>query len=262
MRLRPEVYFYEAANGLDFSKEINCNSVLVAGERHLLIDPGTIRRWDDLLAAIRADGLDPRDIGLVFLTHSHPDHAEAAIRAKAELGAEVALGFRECDFLGGTGRVFYRKEFYEREASGARYQVNEYLLPDRSMMTPVFPGPFQYMGRVFRLHDCPGHSPGGLGLHWPEAGLLATGDAYFPGTIGAFDLPGGSFPAMVKSLKILCGLRDVDLVACGHGAPIVGRPAVEANHAALAEEVGEKMARRGEAGEANDEAGADPGRGR
>ena len=121
MRLTDDVFFYEAANGLDFSGEINCNTVLVAGERHLLIDPGTIRRWDGLLAAVRADGLDPGDVGLVLLTHGHPDHAEASIRAKAELGAEVAMCFRELEFLGGGGRIFYRREFYEREEAGARY---------------------------------------------------------------------------------------------------------------------------------------------
>lgn len=243
MRLRPDIYFYPAANGMDFSGEIDSNSVIIAGERHMLIDPGVITRWDDLLESIRADGLDPKDIGLVFLTHGHPDHAEASIRCKADLGAEVAMGFREIDFLGGAGRIFYRREFYEREPSGARYKVLEYLLPDKSMMSPVFPGPFSHQGREYRLYETPGHSPGGLCLHWPEAGLLITGDNYFPGTIGAFDLPGGNFESMARSVRLLWGLGDVDLAVCGHGAPIEGRDAVLSNYEALFAEIEEKRAK-------------------
>ena len=240
MRLKKDVYFYPGQNGMDFSGEINCNTILVTGRRHLLIDPGIGGRWEDLKASVKADGLSLEDVGLVFLTHSHPDHAEASLKCKEELGAQVALGFREMEFVGGVGRIFYRREFYEREPSGARYKVSEYMLPDKSMLAPVFPGPFRFEDREFRLYDTPGHSPGGLSLHWPEAGLLVVGDNYFPGTIGAFDLPGGSFPTMERSLKILRGLGEVDLVLCGHGSPIEGAEPIMANYSALFDEVQEK----------------------
>ena len=244
MRLRPDIFFYPGANGLDFSGEIDSNTVLLAGNRHLLIDPGVIRRWDGLTASIEADGLDPADIGLVLLTHGHPDHAEAVLKCRQDLGCQVVMGHHELDFLAVTGRIFYRKDFYQKHPSGARYRITDYVLPDRSMMDPVFPGPLRFLDREFRLHETAGHSPGGLCLHWPEAGLLVVGDNYFPGTIGAYDLPGGSFAQMERSLKILRGLGDVDLVVCGHGEPIDGRGQVLANYGVLFAEVEDKKARR------------------
>jgi glyoxylase-like metal-dependent hydrolase (beta-lactamase superfamily II) len=243
MLLRQGVYFYPAANGLDFSGEINSNSLVLAGPRHILVDPGIISRFGELMGAIRADGLDPADIGLVLLTHGHPDHAEAAMSCLRDLGAKVAMSHKEREFLGGPGRIFYRKEFYQMEPSGARYKVIEYQLPDKSMMSAVFSGPFLHEGAEFRLYDAPGHSPGGICLHWPEKGLLIVGDLFFPGTIGAYDLPGGDLEAMERSLRILAGLVDVDLVACGHGPPVEGREAVEGNFRVLFAEVAEKKAR-------------------
>jgi glyoxylase-like metal-dependent hydrolase (beta-lactamase superfamily II) len=66
------------------------------------------------------------------------------------------------------------------------------------------------------------------------------GDNYFPGTIGAYDLPGGSLSAIERTIKILRGLGDVDLVLCGHGDPIEGRGAVLSNYTALFSEIEDK----------------------
>jgi glyoxylase-like metal-dependent hydrolase (beta-lactamase superfamily II) len=243
MRLREGIYFYPAENGMDFSGEINSNSLLLAGERHLLVDPGLIGRFGELVASIRADGLDPADIGLVLLTHGHPDHAEASSSCLEELGVKVAVSIVERDFLAGPGRVFYRREFYEMEPSGARFKVVELRPPDPSLMTPVFSWPFLYEGRQMRLYDTPGHSPGGVCLHLPDEGLLAVGDNFFQGTIGAYDLPGGEFEVLERSIRLLSGLGDVELVVSGHGQPIEGREEVLANYGKLFGEVSEKKAR-------------------
>jgi glyoxylase-like metal-dependent hydrolase (beta-lactamase superfamily II) len=244
MRLRPGVYFYPGANGMDFSGEIDSNTLLLAGESHALVDPGVVKRWDELMAAIRADGLDPADIGLALFTHGHPDHAESAAKCKSELGARVAMGSAEIGFLAGLGQVFYRKEFYQREPSGSRYKCIDYVPPDPAIFEPLLPGPLRHEGREWRLIESPGHSPGGLCLHCPESGLLIAGDNYFPGTIGAYDLPGGSLPSMESTLAALAALDGVDLAVCGHGEPIEGREAVLANYGELFAEVEAHKARK------------------
>lgn len=48
------------------------------------------------------------------------------------------------------------------------------------------------------LHT-PGHSPGSISLIFDEA--LLTGDTLFAGGIGRTDLPGGSYDALMKSIK-------------------------------------------------------------
>lgn len=46
----------------------------------------------------------------------------------------------------------------------------------------------------------PGHSPGHVAIHVPEAELLLTGDLLFKESIGRTDLPGGSYPTLMNSI--------------------------------------------------------------
>jgi glyoxylase-like metal-dependent hydrolase (beta-lactamase superfamily II) len=137
--------------------------------------------------------------------------------------------------------------FYYRTPDGVYLPVKGNMpifdVLDVSRFIKGFPGPLFYENHQFKLFLSPGHTPGSMCLHWPARELLVTGDVYFPGTIGAIDLFGGSPSGMYRSVKILNGLRDVDLVLCGHGAPIEGRAAVEDNYRLLFEEIADKKAR-------------------
>src|SRR4030042_7056062 len=80
----------------------NCNSYVFAralkDERHLLIDPGHIVTpfyrepgLEILAKEMAGDGIDASAIGLVVLTHAHPDHSEAAKVIREQCRALVAL---------------------------------------------------------------------------------------------------------------------------------------------------------------------------
>ena len=47
---------------------------------------------------------------------------------------------------------------------------------------------------TLRILQTPGHSPGHVAIHVPDAELLLTGDLLFKESIGRTDLPGGSYP--------------------------------------------------------------------
>jgi glyoxylase-like metal-dependent hydrolase (beta-lactamase superfamily II) len=65
------------------------------------------------------------------------------------------------------------------------------------------------------LHT-PGHTPGSICLHIP--GAILTGDTLFVGGIGRTDLPGGSLPALLSSIKDkLFVLPGKTVVYPGHG---------------------------------------------
>ena len=109
MLLWDDIYYYQKPAGLDFSGEINSNTVIIKGNKHILIDPGITKRWGELRELIVADGLDPADIGVVFCTHSHPDHAEAACLVAKEVNANLLMALAELDFLVMGGVRFYYK---------------------------------------------------------------------------------------------------------------------------------------------------------
>ncbi len=66
----------------------------------------------------------------------------------------------------------------------------------------------------------PGHSPGSLSFHSPEAGFVITGDALFQGSIGRTDLPGGDYDTLISSIRnSLLTLPPETTVYPGHGDP-------------------------------------------
>src|SRR5262245_60992406 len=65
-----------------------CQSLLVgAADTHVLVDAGYgdfPRRFEgegqQLIGALRAEGITPDDVDLVIVTHAHPDHAGGLVR--------------------------------------------------------------------------------------------------------------------------------------------------------------------------------------
>ena len=70
--------------------DYDCHVYLIdGGDEHALIDAGGGRDPDGLIANIRADGLDPRKVRQLLLTHGHADHAAGAAALRERLGLAV-----------------------------------------------------------------------------------------------------------------------------------------------------------------------------
>jgi glyoxylase-like metal-dependent hydrolase (beta-lactamase superfamily II) len=68
------------------------NVFLVRGESGaILVDSGSPGDWDELVDALRAEGVDPSALRLAVLTHGHADHAGLAARLQ-QAGVPIALG--------------------------------------------------------------------------------------------------------------------------------------------------------------------------
>jgi hydroxyacylglutathione hydrolase len=180
----------------------NCNSYLYAntlGSKHILIDPGHIitpytkeAGFDKLVKGIEKDGLKIEDIGLIFITHAHPDHIEAAMKFKEKSGAKVALHKLEAPifkmFKGGDVDVI----------------LQEGPLKIDNLVTE----------KLEVIHT-PGHSTGEVSLYWPAKKALAVGDVIFFHSTGRVDLPGGNPGELKDSIERMSKL-DVEYLLCGH----------------------------------------------
>ncbi|HEY6216717.1 MAG TPA: MBL fold metallo-hydrolase [Pyrinomonadaceae bacterium] len=70
----------------------------------------------------------------------------------------------------------------------------------------------------FEVRHCPGHTPGHVVLYEPAERKVFVGDVLFAGSIGRTDLPGGSMPQLLNSIKNkLLTLDDDVQVYSGHG---------------------------------------------
>lgn len=215
MQIAPSVYFYPFTS----TSENNCNTIILDGPEKVLIDPGHKHLWPKLVRQIEADGLSPADISLVIHTHCHPDHMEAGEILEFDHGAVQAMSEVEADFLRGPGREFF-------PWMGLDY-------PQGSIGRALSEGPLDLGDKTLDLYLIPGHTPGSLCLHWPEAGLLITGDVLFAHSVGRTDFPGGDHQALGTGIERLAALPKVEIVLPGHGPSVVGADRVKANFQAV-----------------------------
>lgn len=212
MQIAPSVYFYPFTS----RRENNCNTILIDGPEKILIDPGHKHLWPELKAKIEDDGLNPADISLVFHTHCHPDHMEAGEILEFDYGAVQAMSSQELEFLQGEGRDFF-------PWMGLDY-------PKGTIGRTLEEGPLDLGDKTVYLYLAPGHSPGSLCLHYPEAKVLVVGDVIFAHSVGRSDFAGGDHQALAASVAKLATLKDVEIILPGHGPAIMGAARVAENY--------------------------------
>jgi len=217
MKLTEEIYVYEWTNYFDN----NCNSYYIGGNVQALIDPGLARYLPDLFQRMAKDGIKRDDIRYVINTHSHPDHFEGSGFFDSAV-VKIALHQKEIDFLRGGGGEIYSLF----GISVPQTTINLVLEEDTVMLGD----------QSFRIILAPGHSPGSIGLYWPEKKALFCGDVIFSQNIGRSDFPGGSSALLKKSITVFSKL-DLELLFPGHMGIIHGRGEIQNNFNAVIQNI-------------------------
>jgi glyoxylase-like metal-dependent hydrolase (beta-lactamase superfamily II) len=170
-------------------------------KKGVVVDPGgDIER---VRAAIEENGIE---IGEIWLTHGHVDHAAGAMELKDALGIEI-VGPHE-----GDRQMLSRLEDQARAygIAGARNCMPDRFLSEGETVS--------FGGHSFEVFHCPGHSPGHVVFYNRDARFAHVGDVLFHGSIGRTDLPGGNHEALIRSIKEkLLPLGDDIGFICGHG---------------------------------------------
>lgn len=150
----------------------------------------------------------------ILNTHAHPDHVAGAARLRRELAIPFCLHPRDAFLLDGLGEFCDALGIPPIEAPPV----------DREL---VEGDTFPLGAHEIRVIETPGHSPGSVSLLIGE--VLFSGDALFEGSIGRTDLPGGSLPVLLRSIRErILTLPDRTAVLSGHGeATTVGRERAE-----------------------------------
>ena len=209
MKLTDDIYVYEWTNYFDN----NCNSYYIGGGVNALIDPGLSRYLPNLLERMSDDGIQKEDIAYVINTHSHPDHFQASEMFDPEK-VKIALHPKELQFLKGAG--------------GDLYGLFGIEAPELQINFPLDEGDVAMGDHIFKVILSPGHSPGSIGLYWPERKALFSGDVIFDQNIGRTDFPGGSGTLLKKSILSFAQL-DIELLLPGHMGIVTGKNRIEKN---------------------------------
>jgi glyoxylase-like metal-dependent hydrolase (beta-lactamase superfamily II) len=185
-----------------------------------LVDTGPAGSAPVIADALTELGLRREDVRQVVLTHFHDDHVGSAAAVRAWNGAPV--------FAGAADVPVVRRDRPGPEAVITPAERDLYAIASADVprapacrhVEPVADG--DVLGGGVVVVGVPGHTPGSIAVHLPEAGALVTGD-----TVVEFrgDLVLGPFnvdrPLAWSSLQRLAALEP-DVVCPGHGQPVVG----------------------------------------
>ena len=167
------------------------------------IDPG--EGTAALIARVRAERLD---LSAILLTHAHIDHITGVQRVRDRFGP-LPIHLHPAD------RFLYDGVVQQGLMFGLR--VEPQPPPDHELVSGQEIG----VGRLrLRVHETPGHSPGGVVFEVTAADgatHLIAGDTLFAGSIGRTDLPGGDYQMLIHSIRtVLLAFDDNVPVYPGH----------------------------------------------
>jgi hydroxyacylglutathione hydrolase len=160
------------------------DAFLVRGSRPILVDTGVPGMAPRILEALTAEGVDPRDVALILITHAHTDHTGSLPELVEATGAPVIVQRMDAPALeaGESAPVVGRTP----EAQASIDQMAQRRAERAKAMRGVTPSvvveeelslaPYGIAGRV--IHT-PGHTEGGLTL------LLDSAEAIVGDLIGS-----------------------------------------------------------------------------
>jgi len=146
----------------------------------------------------------------ILLTHGHVDHTGGAGKLAAQSGA-ITYVHPDDDFL-----TLHPTEQLKRIFGAV--PPGSYEVPDK--FESLSHGQvLDIAGVSFQVRHTPGHTPGHCCFFVEDEGVLFSGDQLFAGSIGRYDLPGGSFEDLMISMRehVMTLGDDVEVLP-GHGA--------------------------------------------
>jgi glyoxylase-like metal-dependent hydrolase (beta-lactamase superfamily II) len=166
------------------------NNVWIVGDDREVVVVDAAHDAETIAAAV-----DGRSVRAIVCTHAHDDHVGAAPRLAELTGAPVLLHPDDA--------VLWK-------------MTHPAVPPDGELHDGQV---IDVAGGGLRVLHTPGHAPGAVCLHVPEAGLLFSGDTLFDGGPGATGRSFSDFPTIIASIRDrLLALPAETVVHTGHGS--------------------------------------------
>ena len=145
----------------------------------------------------------------IINTHAHPDHTAANAALEKRYGIPLWIHRDDASTLAQSGML--------SKVTGIFFAPSP--PPDRLLSDGDELG---VGGHKLKVIHTPGHSTGSICLFYKgvedEAPVLFSGDTVFEGSVGRTDLPGGSYEALINSIKTrITPLPSHTRILPGHG---------------------------------------------
>ncbi|MBI2971085.1 MAG: MBL fold metallo-hydrolase [Candidatus Aenigmarchaeota archaeon] len=172
-------------------------------DNELLIDTGSGLFFQEAKQELEQQLLDVKTI---VNTHGHFSHCGANKKFRDWLKAELACHKDDKEAIEGGGSLAV-------PGSTPKMVTVDRTLKEGSVIRTI--------NFTFEVVHTPGHSPGSICLYDKAKHVLVSGDTLFENGVGRTDLPGGSMPVLLDSLRKLSGYKIAYLLP-SHGDVKIG----------------------------------------
>ena len=172
---------------------IGTNCYLLGDEENkvcAVVDPGD--EASRVREMIEDSGLK---LEMILLTHGHDDHVTAVPELRDAYPAVP---------------IYIHEKDYDSAGTGAMHCMK----PTSNVIFCREGDKLKLGGLTIHVYETPGHTPGSVAFQADT--VLFTGDTLVRGSMGRTDFPGGSYEAIMESLKKLGGLPGDYRVCPGH----------------------------------------------
>jgi glyoxylase-like metal-dependent hydrolase (beta-lactamase superfamily II) len=163
-----------------------------------------------IMEAVDQHGLD---VGALWITHGHLDHAGGVMELSELLNARP--DHAKVEIIGPDPRDAALLENLAQQGSMFGIKNLRNVTPDRWLTE----GEQVRVGtHVFDVLHCPGHTPGHVVFINHALKFAQVGDVLFQNSVGRTDFPYGDHAALINAIKTkLLPLGDEYSFVCGHG---------------------------------------------
>mgnify|MGYP001281191637 CR=1 FL=1 len=233
MRLAEGIHVV-GSGAMGLSHPLDCHIYLIdTGDGLALIDAGAGYGVRDVLANVEREGLRPRDIRWLLLTHGHLDHANGAAELREGLGLQVLASSLDARLIeAGTPEELGLARPPQFRSYPVDF-VQRHCPIDRRLMHADVVG----LGRLsIEVILVPGHTPGSvcylMEIHGRRVAFV--GDIlFYNGVLGLLNTPLSDLGAYREFLPRLAN-RSIDALLPGHMLFVLSRGQAHIDKALLA----------------------------
>ncbi|UCH50959.1 MAG: MBL fold metallo-hydrolase [Chloroflexota bacterium] len=199
------------------------NAFIVRGKSPIIVDTGYPGSAPAIIKKLKENGIEPKSVSLILITHGHADHFGSAAELKKLTGAPVAVHKLDAEALikgedppldptGSIGRFFLSRMSKQGPAKSPPVK------PDIIIENDLDLSKFGVEGRV--IHT-PGHTPGSISVLLSDGKVIA-GDMVMRGIVRFwqphYPLFANNIFQLKESVKLILRKKPIKIYS-GHGGP-------------------------------------------